>query len=113
MKTSDIDELSKRLEERVLEDGVIDLDTVNHSRFPNRGYSSNKINTTNFKKAIDEVIERSKKTKQREAIRYSFLKDWRYTIYKPQSYIENEAFFHSIDNERLAEAIAQWRVLWK
>lgn len=107
---ANIDELSKRLQERVLEDGVINLDTVNHSRFPNRGYSSNQISTTNFKKAIDEVNQRSK-TKQREAITDSFLKDWRHTIYKPQSYIENQAFFHSIDNERLAEAIAQWSAM--
>ncbi|MBE4152175.1 hypothetical protein HJ098_00205 [Vibrio parahaemolyticus] len=104
---SNIDELSKRLEERVLEDGVIDIDTVNQSRFSFRDYSSNQMSTTNFNKAIEEVNLRSK-TKQREAITDSFLKDWRHTIYKPQSYIENQPFFHSIDNERLAEAIAQW-----
>lgn len=107
---ANIDELSKRLEERVLEEGVIDLDTVNHPRFSNRGYSSNQISTTNFKKVIEEVNQRSK-TKQREAIANSFLKDWRNTIYKPQSYIDNQPFFHSIDNERLVEAIAQWSVM--
>ncbi|HHF3150450.1 TPA: P-loop NTPase fold protein [Vibrio diabolicus] len=107
---SNIDELSKRLEERVLEDGVIDLDTVNQSRFSFRDYSSNQISTTNFNKAIEEVNLRSK-TKQREAITDSFLKDWRHTIYKSQSYIENQPFFHNIDNERLAEAIAQWSAM--
>lgn len=107
LEDDNINDLSKKLEERVLKEGVIDLDTVNHRHFSHQNDSSNQINTTNFKNAINKVIQRSI-NKQREAITDSFLNDWRTTIYKHKNYIEYQPFFHRIDNERLAEKITQW-----
>lgn len=104
---ANISDLAKKLETRVLIDGVIDLDTVNNSRLVTRGYSSQQISSNCFEKAIDEVKKRSI-SKQETAIADSFLKDWRQTIYKPESHIEHQPFFHSINNEELTEAIAHW-----
>ncbi|MEZ8403803.1 P-loop NTPase fold protein [Vibrio kanaloae] len=105
---TNIEELSKRLVNRLLNTDTIDLDTINQHRYRTRSYSSNSFNTPFFNKAIEEITERSR-LKQREDITGSFLTDWRKTIYMPQSNIEHQPFFHNIDSNRLAEAIIQWK----
>lgn len=104
---TNIDQLGDKLVSRLLNTDTIDLDTVNQHRHPSREYSSEQFYTPSFKKAIEEITERSL-FKQREAVTDSFLTDWRKTIYKPQSNIEHQPFFHNIDSKRLAEAIIQW-----
>ncbi|KKD60804.1 hypothetical protein RN22_08650 [Grimontia sp. AD028] len=106
----DIPKLAKILKGRLLEEGTIDLDTVNHSRLGMRGYSSNEIRTNSFERAINEIDQRSK-AKYQETITNCFLKDWRQTICNPQSNIEHQPFFHSIDQTKLTEAISQWTAM--
>ncbi|TKF08124.1 hypothetical protein FCV66_23135 [Enterovibrio norvegicus] len=103
----DIPNLAKELKGRLLEEGIIDLDTVNHYRLGMREYSSNKIRTHSFESAINEIDQRSK-AKHQATITDCFLKDWRQTIYKPQSNIEHQPFFHCIDQKKLTKAISRW-----
>ncbi|OUS68891.1 hypothetical protein B5G52_18350 [Pseudoalteromonas sp. A601] len=109
-ENANIPKLTNKLETRVLEDGVIDLDTVNNSRLNFRDYKSNQIRTASFEQAINKIYQRSE-SKHEASITESFLKDWRKTIHKPQYHIENKPFFHSIDHEKLAGAIAQWTAM--
>jgi hypothetical protein len=109
-KDKNIDEESKRLINRMLEPGSIDLKTAYEESLFGRGAGlyqvrnlSEHIKTYNFSHSIEELAKKAQ-TEIKEVIINQFLNDWN-TAYKPHSNIEHQAFFHTIETERFITAI--------
>lgn len=109
---TNISELTKELEVRILKEGVIDLDTAYSAFLNEKGYLSHGIKSDSFYSATDELIQRSK-SNFNASIMDDFLKNWKQTFDKHRNLIKNEAqpFFHNIDCKKFAEAITQWTTM--
>ncbi|QTL34621.1 hypothetical protein [Pseudoalteromonas viridis] len=104
---SDIESASKRILDRVLMDGVIDLDTVNQRSLNDIKYSSSLMGTPQVGKVLDKIYDRYK-DKLLKTLEEDFRVDWKSAYESARSDIQREPFFHVFDLELFAQAITQW-----
>ncbi|WP_046003157.1 P-loop NTPase fold protein [Pseudoalteromonas rubra] len=104
---SDIESTSKKVLDRVLMDGVINLDTVDRESVLDIRFYSSLMVSPQFNEVLNKVYARNKSNLLKK-LEEAFRMDWKSAYESARSDIQSEPFFHVFDLELFAQAITQW-----